>query len=437
MAYFQKKQIDKVQQCLELARHQGASGAAIELNHGNSYSCSYEAGRLKHTALSESLRYDIQVLVNGRRGTASGNVMDAMENMLERALTLAKIGAVSHFDQYPAPGTYAKVKFCSNSLKLLTRDKLIADCGELVETMKEWDPDMEIEAGGGHSESEGFIANTGGFFQPIGETSWALGAGFTKITGEDMLFAGESRTWGEVNHLYDIAFLKNKLQEDFTYGSRLAEFKGAKLPVLLAPPVVRQFMAPILGALNGRDVYKGISPMREKLGKAAFASNLTITDQPHLDFAPGSAVFDNVGLPTQPVTLIEQGRINMFLYDYDSAHLAGVAPTAHSGCTPYNSRITPGNCPAKQMLATIKRGIYVQSLLGFGQSNLANGDFSCNIAVGYLVENGEIIGRIKNSMIAGNIFDLCSREFHISSDYEANFQTPHFFFPEINLTTKQ
>jgi len=208
------------------------------------------------------------------------------------------------------------------------------------------------------------------------------------------------------------------------------------MPVLLAPPVVRQFISPIIGGLNGRDVFKGISPLKDKLGKQAFATNLSIIDQPHIDYAPGSAAFDNVGLPTKPVTLIENGTVQMFLYDYDSAHLAGVEPTAHSGCSPYNPRICPGSCTSTDLLKLMKRGLYVQSLLGFGQSNVGNGDFSCNIAVGYLVENGEIIGRIKNAMMAGNIFELCGKDMLISSDLEANFQTPHILFPEMNITSK-
>ena len=436
MSYFGKKHIDRVQKCLELARGKGASGAAIELNHGTSYSCNYAAGRLKHTALSETLRYNIEVIVKGHRGSASGNVLEAMENMLERALILAQNGAVSHFEEYPAPSDYAKVKFRSNSIQSLTREKLIADCGELVDALKALDAEMEIEAGGGRQESEGFIANTGGFLQKTGETSWGLGAGFTRIQGEDMLFAGESRSWGKVNQLYDIPFLINKLKEDYQYGIRLQNFKAGKLPVLLAPPVVRQFMSPIIGGLNGRDVFKGISPLKDKLGKQAFSKTLSICDQPHLDYAPGSAAFDNVGLPTKPVILIENGSIQMFLYDYDSAHLAGVEPTAHSGCAPYNSRICPGTCTSSDMLKGMHKGIYIQSLLGFGQSNLGNGDFSCNIAVGYLVEKGEITGRIKNAMIAGNIFELCASEMHISSDLEANFQTPHILFPEMNITSK-
>lgn len=437
MSYFNNKHIDRVQECLRSARGKGASGAAIELRHSSSYGCNYAAGRLKHTGLSESLSYNIEVIVNGHRGEASGNVLEAMEQMLERALILAQKGAVSHFAEYPPPSTYKKIKFRSSSVKSLTREKLISDCGELVSALKELDPEMEIEAGGSRRESEGFIAHSGGFLQKTGHTSWSLGAGFTKINGEDMLFAGESRGWGKINHLYDLPFFINKLKRDYQYGIRLANFKAGKMPVLLSPRVSRMFLTPIISGLSGRNVFKGISPLKDKLGQQIFAKNLTIFDNPHIDYAPGSAAFDSVGLPTKPVILIDKGKVQMFLYDYDSAHLAGVDSTAHSGCAPYNVRIMPGACASSdKMLKSIKSGVYIQSLLGFGQSNLDNGDFSCNIAIGYLVENGEIKGRIKNAMMAGNIFSLYNDEIQISSDLEPNSKAPHILFPAINITSK-
>jgi len=37
---------------------------------------------------------------------------------------------------------------------------------------------------------------------------------------------------------------------------------------------------------------------------------------------------------------------------------------------------------------------------------MANGDFSLSIQLGYFINNGEIVGRVKNLGIAGNVFKL-------------------------------
>ncbi|NLF59551.1 MAG: TldD/PmbA family protein, partial [Lentisphaerae bacterium] len=66
----------------------------------------------------------------------------------------------------------------------------------------------------------------------------------------------------------------------------------------------------------------------------------------------------------------------------------------------------------------------LKSLLGFGQSNIINGDFSANLALGYLIENGEIVGRLKNVMLAGNILDLLKGDVRFSSDCDPQNQQP-------------
>lgn len=436
MKVFCEQDVERARQCLALATSLGASGAAISVSYGTSYGCGFEAGRLKQTGSSETLQYNLSVIVNGHRGDASGNKMEAMQEMMRRAIVLASEGAVANFSRYPAPGPYVSIRQSSDSVRQLTRTKLIADCRELVDFMKSLDSGMDIQAGAGRSEAEGFALHSGGFYQEQETTSWSLGAGFCRIAGEDMLFSGSSRAWGEVNELYDLQALKNELQEDYLYGSRSAPATSGTCPVLLSPGAAAMFLSPILAGLHGRMVFKGTSPLKDKLGQQCFAQKLTICDEPHIDFSLGSSACDDVGLPTHPVTLIEDGVVKMFLYDYDTAHLAGQEPTAHSGCTPYNVRVQLGCMPSAELLKSIKRGVYVKYLLGFGQGNIGNGDFSSNIALGFLVENGEIVGRLKNTMIAGNVFELFKQDLSVSADCQPESKMPYILLPEVSIAGK-
>ena len=65
-----------------------------------------------------------------------------------------------------------------------------------------------------------------------------------------------------------------------------------------------------------------------------------------------------------------------------------------------------GESLEEEMLADIRRGVVVEHLLGAGQSNVQGGEFSANVLLGYLVENGKIEGRIKNTVIAGNVYTV-------------------------------
>jgi PmbA protein len=51
----------------------------------------------------------------------------------------------------------------------------------------------------------------------------------------------------------------------------------------------------------------------------------------------------------------------------------------------------------------------VDEVIGGGQSNVLAGEFSVNVGLGYRVEGGEIQGRVKDCMVAGNVFELFNR----------------------------
>ena len=57
-----------------------------------------------------------------------------------------------------------------------------------------------------------------------------------------------------------------------------------------------------------------------------------------------------------------------------------------------------------------------ENVLGAGQGNELSGDFSANISLGYKIENGEIVGRIKDTMISGNCFKALEKIDHLSKD---------------------
>ena len=97
--------------------------------------------------------------------------------------------------------------------------------------------------------------------------------------------------------------------------------------------------------------------------------------------------------------------------------------------------VEPGDEPFESLIKGIKRGIIAEQFIGLGQSNTLLGDFSANLDLAYLVEDGEIKGRVKDCMISGNIIDLLKGEFYLSSDRERKGSSllPYAMFPEINI----
>jgi PmbA protein len=60
----------------------------------------------------------------------------------------------------------------------------------------------------------------------------------------------------------------------------------------------------------------------------------------------------------------------------------------------------------------------VHQFLGLGQGNPINGEFSINVGLGYKIENGEIAGRVKDVMLAGNAYDALKNITALSRERE-------------------
>ena len=434
MKIYSKDIEPKALEGLELAKKLGASGAQIDYSHTISEGVGFEANRLKSGASTESQTFAVSVIINHRSGIATGNIPERLLDVVRSACELAKYGAAAHFDEYPSPGTAeVDIKKYSDSFHALTIDRQVADCQELIDRMLSEDGELVAEAGASTAEGESLTVTSGGFTHSSRTSAWDIGAGFQKTSGTDMLFASSGRSWTELNQFYDKDAIIERVLFDLRNASKIVKTEGGAVPLFIPPNVIGRFLSPVRMAINGRNVAKGTSPLRDKLATQCFAKNISILDNPHIDFCPSSFEYDSVGIPTKKRWLVKDGVLNLFLYDYDTACMTGNAPTGNDGSAPYTMLLSPGTESSDAMLKSIKRGIYVQRMLGFGQTNMVNGDFSANLALGYLIENGEIVGRVKDAMISGNIFELLKGDVQFSSDIHPYYMQPCTIIPGVSL----
>lgn len=416
---------ERLRRGLGKAKQLGASGAKLGFHHEERIASEFENGRLKEAGYREALSYSIEVLANGRRGRTSGNDLEAMDELVGRAMALAEVGSVAHFDAYPGPGTITSVKSHSDRTLALTREEMIAGCQQFVDAIKQYSPDLYILCGADRVESEGLLMTSGGVSHPFQRTHWSLGGEVQRTEDTDILFAGYGRSWCDLNDFYDPDAIADRVVTDVRQAEKTVEPPEGRGTVVLPPEAVGHFLSPILMGINGRNVAKGDSPLAGRLGEQVLAPCLTVIDDPHVDYATGSAEVDGDGVPARKLSLFENGVLQRFLYDLDSAGLAGAEPTGNSGCSPHNVVVSRGTRSSQELLAEVRDGIFVRNVVGFGQSNVMNGDFSCNVSLGYRIQNGELVGRIKNTMIAGNLYELLKQDVELSSDLDHEGRFPY------------
>jgi PmbA protein len=425
---------DHLQKGLETAKRLGATATKLSFYHGERTDCKFEAGRLKDTGGRETISYSIEALVGRRKGNTSGNRLEDFDTMIELAVKLAKIGSVAHFDAYPGPSEPAIVKTHSEKTLTLSREKMIEGCQQIADLLKAYNADLFIECSANRMESEELLMTSGGVCHAATRTHWNLGAFVQRTADTDMLFAGYGRSWSDLNAFYDPGGIADRIITDLRRAETIVESPKGKVMAYLPPETLARILRPVFMGTNGRNVAKGDSPLAGRLGEQVLAPSLTIVDDPHQDYASGARAIDNNGIPTRKQTIFDRGLLERFLYDLDSAGLAGAEPTGNNGCTPHSPGILPGDRPSAGLLADIEDGLYLRDIIGFGQSNIINGDFSGNIGLGYRIKNGEIIGRVKNTMIAGNLYEILKQNVLLSSDMEHEGRYPHVVIEGVSVS---
>ncbi len=436
-----KSQIDKYTQdfknAVDYAVSKGAQGAKLLFHHSAEDKIEFEAGIFKNGTAAERISFDITVLKNGRLGRVTGNRVSELKKLIDAALDLTADGSNAHFSNWPVPGTYADVQLFSAKAAALPVEQLIDACNVCCDSLRAYDPELYIEAKAGRRESETLLVTSTGICESEHESHWHLMPSVQKTEGTEMVNSWAYRSWNELDEKFSTDELIKEITFDLEHSKTAATLVSGKYPAILPPDLFQQFLLhPLQMGINGNNVIRAGSPLKEKLGQKILADSITVIDDPHVPFSPSSGKLDDDGIPTAPMTVIDKGVLKTFLYDYDTAFLAGVEPTGNAGCSFSNSIISPGSCPSEELIASVERGIYVQNMMGFGQGNIINGDFSANLALAFVIENGNIIGRIKDAMISGNSYDIFKDNVTLSSNLDWSGMAPYALAEGFHISSK-
>jgi PmbA protein len=92
------------------------------------------------------------------------------------------------------------------------------------------------------------------------------------------------------------------------------------------------------------------------------------------------------------------------------------------------------------MVGDIKEGLVIEQLMGAEQGNILGGDLSGNVLLGYKVENGKIAGRVKDTMVSGNIYRILKQITALSNDAKwvgGSLQTPSLYCSGLSVASKE
>ena len=203
-----------------------------------------------------------------------------------------------------------------------------------------------------------------------------------------------------------------------------------------------------MSAFNGKTVLEGASPIGDKLGQQVFDEKIILKDDPTIPFRPGSRPCDDECVPCKKTTLINKGVVSHFLYDLQTAAKSKTRSTGNGrrgigGSLPSPSPnafvMEGGKTSFDEMVKDIKEGLVIEHLMGAGQGNTLGGDFSGNVLLGFKIEKGEITGRVKDTMVSGNIYQLLRGITAIGSDCKwvgGSLCIPSLYFSDVSVASR-
>ncbi len=406
-----------MEKLFDIARRKSDSAEIYYLSYLKN-SIEFENSALTRIESTIQSGYCLRIIKGGYVGMSyTKNLLDR-EGLVENALSSLK-GKVKGAFSFPKSGNLKKVKTYDESLNELTSQRVIQDlkavCNFVGPRLKA-KGQLNLTAEFGSKLIK--IVNSEGLSVEDRSSSYVL---IPKILFPNS-YASIVSLLNSTSYQTFPEQRLSKLVELYTRALPEVSLSSGKLPVIFSP---HSLFAPLIWRINAgtnaKSVYEDMSPIKDKVGEKIFSDQLTLIDDPHREGRPDSRSFDDEGTSTTPYTLVEKGVLREFYTNLNYAGKLGIKPTGHGfkrqmwGGDPIslrpmpaltNEMILPGDEKFENMIQKLNRGVLVVGGLGAHSGNILNGDFSIGLNPGLYVEKGEIVGRLKDAMIAGNVYDL-------------------------------
>ncbi|MBI4575641.1 MAG: TldD/PmbA family protein [Planctomycetes bacterium] len=393
-------------------------------SESRSTSLSFRSGELKEVKASETSGVALRARKDGRLGFAVAYGPAPEARLLANLEASLRLGEPSPRGFAPPSPPTPVEGLWDRHLEALNTSTLVGLGRFLLDRLGRECPDYVFDCGLARTLGRVRYANTGGHAYEGAATSFSLWVEFNRPSRDDMLLDVESHaSVGLEGH----EELVDRLLEKLRRARRDASLAPGRMPVIFSPGAAMVMVGPLATALNGKQVAHGTSPLAGRLGEKVFDEKLTVVDDGTLDGAVGSGPYDDEGLPTRRTVLVDRGVVRSFYHSLETAAETGQEPTgngtraglgAQPSPSPSNLLVLPGGPTQAEMVRAVDYGLLVDSLIGVGQSNTLAGAFSNPVGVGFLIEKGEVAGRVKDVSVAGNIYEVLAELTALSSDVQ-------------------
>lgn len=194
------------------------------------------------------------------------------------------------------------------------------------------------------------------------------------------------------------------------------------------------------GMFSGETISKGISPLKDSVGKKVFSDKISIVDDPQCRDALSAVDFDDEGCACTKKDVVRDGVFTTVLHNSRTAAKMHTESTGNGfkggyastvGVSMMNCCIVPGTKSLEDMCKDMGEGLVITELEGLHAGlNTVTGDFSLQCA-GYYVKDGKRDHSIALITVAGNFLDMLNHVVEVGNDIDWKYKrivTPSIAF---------
>ncbi len=412
------------EQLLELAVKSGAEAAEVFQTRSLARPVFFEANRLKQLESAQAEGMALRLWRNNCPGLAVAYGPVEASVLVERALALSDLNEPETIEL--ASGSNA---FYPDLGEAVSVNQLVDWGKQAIALVRDRYPDVMCDADYECEAETTRLINTHGLDYGYIDTTLSSSLSAEWVRGDDFLSVYDGQT--QRDSLNPMALAAQILQR-LDWAKKNTKSLNGKVPILFTSKAADMLWGTVQAALNGKQVIEGASPWSDRLNQPVISEGITLSQHPSL--GPFSCPFDDEGTPTRPITFIDSGILRLFYADRTTGNTLGSGTTGNgfrpglgSYPTPelFNLIVEPGGrsrgTAAKsfeELVASLDEGLIVDQMLGSGAG--ISGEFSINVDLGYRVKNGQIVGRVKDTMVSGNVYTALKQLIDLGNDADWN-----------------
>ena len=402
---------------LRYAKKHGAEHAEAVGSHGRSLSIGVRGGELEDIDNSEGKDIGLRVFVGKRQACVSSSDLSNMslDKLAERCVAMAKLATEdAHCGLADADRLATKPK------ELNIYDDTDLDAQTLLERARQLDAAacsikgvMQAEGAGANAvKGATYLMTSDGFSGGWCSSNHGLSVAAFASNGDDMERDYDFKSARWLDDLPTPDSIGKKAGERAVARLGAKKMTSANVPVLFERRVADSLLSSFISAISGTAIARGVSFLKDHMGKQVFPKNINITDDPFIMRGMGSRPWDGEGVACSVLKVVENGVLKSWILNSATARKLGLETTGHAyrgmtsppGVSSSNVWMSAGDKSPEELMRDIGKGLFVTEM--FGPSlNPNTGDYSVGVA-GFAVEGGEKAGPASEITIAGNILDM-------------------------------